>query len=260
MKRRIVHHDNDPNILLFDIETAPNLGLYFELYKEGNILSVERNWYLLSYSAKWLHEKKITTKTLPMFSPWKKDKTDDSALVKSLWQLFNDADVLIAHNGNSFDIKKMNALFIKHGLPPPSPYTQIDTKLIAKRYFKFDSNKLDDLGKYLGVGRKLKHTGFDLWLDCMHGDKKAWKIMAEYNEQDVLLLERVYLKLLPWDKNHPNRNAFRDVNNCPKCGSKNIKREGFSYSKTSRTQQYSCKDCGGWSRGKTEQIKGVVIR
>lgn len=259
-KVTIPKHDNDPKILIFDIETAPNLGYYFELYKEGNILKNESHWYMLSYSAKWLNDKKVTTKTLPMYSPWKKNKSDDSALVKSLWQLFNEADILVAHNGNQFDIKKMNALFIKHGLNPPSPYKSIDTKLEAKRYFRFDSNKLDDLGHYLKIGRKLKHEGIDLWFDCMAGKKAAWQKMAEYNKQDVLLLERVYLKLLPWMNTHPNRNAYRDVNNCPKCGSNKIKKEGHQYTQSSRVQMYSCNNCGGWSKGKPESIKGLVVR
>jgi hypothetical protein len=256
----ITKRENDPKILLFDIETAPNLGYYFELYKEGNILDNVKSWYMLSYSAKWLGEKGIVTKTLPMYSPWKKDKTDDSALVKSLWQLFDEADVLVGHNSNQFDIKKMNALFIKHGMNPPSPYAQVDTKVEAKKHFRFDSNKLDDLGKYLGVGRKLKHQGMELWFDCMAGKKEAWKIMADYNEQDVLLLERVYMRLLPWMKNHPNRNVYNDINCCPKCGGKKIIARGFSYSKTGKTQRYQCKDCGGWCLGKTEQVKGVVVR
>lgn len=215
---------------------------------------------MLSYSAKWLTEKKIVTKTLPMFSVWKRSKTDDSALVQSLWYLFDEADIVIAHNGNSFDIKKMNALFAKHGLTPPSPYRSIDTKLEAKKYFRFDSNKLDDLGDYLGVGRKVKHEGIDLWFDCMSGNKTAWAKMAKYNEGDVALLERVYFKLLPWMNTHPNRNAYRDVNCCPKCGSGKIHARGFTYAQTGRRQRYQCQNCGGWSAGKPETIKGLVIR
>ncbi len=257
---KFTRHDNDPKILLFDIETAPNLGYYFELYKEGNILKNTKHWYMLSYSAKWLNDKSTVTKTLPLYSAWKKDKTDDSGLVKSLWQLFDEADILVAHNGNQFDIKKMNALFVKHGMNPPSPYRSIDTKLEAKRYFRFDSNKLDDLGNYLGVGRKLKHEGMDLWFDCMAGKPSAWKTMAKYNEQDVLLLERVYKRLLPWMNTHPNRNVFRNVNCCTKCGSNKVQARGFSYTQTGKKQRYQCTNCGGWSQGKIESMKGLVIK
>lgn len=236
-----------PKILLFDIETSPNLSYVWGKW-EQNILSVKEDWYMISFAWKWLSEKKTQVLSLPDYKDvYKKNKTEDTNLVYDLWKLFDEADIIIAHNGNSFDIKKANALFVKHGFPPPSPYKTIDTKLVAKKYFRFDSNSLNDLGQYLRIGEKLKTGGFDLWLGCIAGDKKAWKTMCDYNKQDVVLLEKVYLKMLPYMTNHPNLALMRgEVSACPNCASKNVSKEGFNYTRSGKQQQWSCKDCRSW--------------
>lgn len=240
---------NKPRILLFDIETAPSLGAYFELYREGNIVWAEKDWYILCFVAKWLDSKEVITSALPDYPLYKRNREDDKQVVKALWKLLNEADIVVAHNGDQFDIKKSNARFIEHGLKPPKPYKSIDTKKIAKQYFRFDSNKLDELGRHLGLGRKLQTGGHKLWQDCIKGDKKAWRKMVEYNIQDVKLLEKVYLKFLPWIQNHPNFNVYvGSENKCPNCGSKQLMRQGHAYSATGVFQQFNCKKCGRWSR------------
>jgi len=240
---------NKPKILVFDIETAPNLGYTWGLY-EQNVVSFKHEWYVLSFVAKWLGEKKIITSCLFDFKTrFKKDPTDDYAVIKKLWNLFDEADVVIAHNGDKFDIRKMNARFIYHNLTPPSPYKSIDTLKIARKYFKFNSNKLDDLGKHLGLGEKVKHEGFGLWLKCMNGNKKAWKKMTKYNIQDVLLLEKIYYKFRPWIIGHPNYGTYlRKDFVCPNCGSTHVHKRG-TYTTTTRVyQRFKCQECGAWSR------------
>lgn len=140
------------------------------------------------------------------------------------------------------------------GLPPPAPYKQLDTKKIAKKYFSFTSNKLDDLGRYLGIGQKLDTGGYGLWLGCEEGDPKAWKKMKRYNKQDVVLLEEVYLKLRPWIANHP---AVDNRDNCPKCNSANMQKRGYGFNKTSKYQRFQCMDCGGWSRVRVNEQMDV---
>ena len=162
-----------PKILLFDEETAPSLGHYFDLWKEGNILDTVADWYMLCFAYKFLGDKKVSSYALPDFPGYKPGSEDDRALIKKLWELLNEADVVIAHNGDKFDIRKANARFAYYNLPPPSPYKTIDTLKIARRYFAFTSNKLDSLGDHLGYGRKLVHTGFHLWKGCMSGDPKS---------------------------------------------------------------------------------------
>jgi DNA polymerase elongation subunit (family B) len=227
-------------VLIYDLENTPNVSYTWGKY-EQDVIAFKQEWYMLSWSAKWLGGQQIT-KGLIDYPNFKKDKRDDKALVTDLWKFFNEADVLIAHNGDRFDQKKSNARFIKHGLTPPSPYKTIDTLKIARRYFSFNSNKLDDLGEYLDVGRKVKTGGFDLWLGCMDGDEESWRLMKKYNKQDVLLLERIYQKLKPWIQNHPTDN-FED---CPNCGSKNLIKQGIKLTRTGKKQQLRCLDCGAW--------------
>ncbi len=234
----------EPRILLFDIETSLSKGYFFDLYREGNIVEIEASWYMLSFSWKWLGEKKIHVAALPDFPGYAKNKSCDKALVTELYRLFSEADVIVAHNGARFDVRKANARFITHGLTPPSPYKIVDTLKIARRHFKFDSNKLDDLGQYLGVGRKLAHTGKALWLGCMAGDPKSWKKMRRYNKQDVTLLEAVYLKLRPWTTTHPNLDHFTRAGGCPVCQSKKLSPTGFAYVASGKKQRFTCQSCG----------------
>lgn len=247
-------------ILLFDIETSPNLGYCWGKW-EQNIIDFKENWYILTFSYKWLGEKKTHVLSLPDFPTYKGNRENDVELVAELWKLFDEADVIIAHNGDSFDIKKANSRFVQHGMTPPTPYKTIDTKKVAKAYFRFDSNKLDDLGQYLGLGRKLDTGGFELWLGCMAGEKKSWDLMCKYNKQDVVLLERVYLALRPWMTNHPNANLTNETTcNCPICGSANVQKRGFAITRVSKRQRLQCLDCGGWSQGQSVKLGDVVIR
>ena len=178
-----------------------------------------------------------------------------------MWGLLDKADVVIAHNGDSFDIKKTNTRFAIHGMKPPSPYKSIDTKKLAKKYFKFDSNKLDDLGMYLSVGKKLSAGGFATWKGCMQGDKKSWKRMVDYNKQDVVLLEKVYLALRPWMTNHPNINILDErLGACPTCGSDKVQKRGWAITPVNRKQRYHCQNCGRWSMGRSEKNTGIIIR
>ena len=237
-----------PRILLFDIETMANLVYVWGKY-EQNVIAYQRHWYMLTFAYKWLGEKKTYVKSLPDYKLYKKDKHNDLELIKDLWKLFDEADIIIAHNGASFDIKKTNARFIKHKLRPPTPYQIIDTKLVAKKYLKMDSNKLDDLGDYFNIGRKINTGGFELWLGCEANDPKAWKKMCDYNIQDVILLEKVYLEMLPFMVNHPNVGLMNgEKTSCPNCGSKETQKRGFGYNRTGKYQRYQCMGCGAWSK------------
>lgn len=236
-------------ILLIDLETAPSLGYVWGKW-EQNVIEFERDWYILSFSYKWLGDRTAKVVSLPDFkTAYKEDQEDDKWLCLGLRNLFDEADIIIGHNGDNFDIKKANARFITHGFSVPSPYKTVDTLKLARKHFKFDSNKLDDLAKYLNIGRKENVGGFATWKGCMTGDKKAWKKMVSYNKQDVELLEKVYNKLKPWSSTHPNVNILDNkTNSCPICGSDKIQRRGFSITKTNKFQRIQCVSCGGWSR------------
>ena len=245
-------------ILLFDIETSPILANVWSLWSEARDMKfVDMDWYVMSWSAKWLDQKRITTKALPDYPNYKTDKTDDTALLDDIWKLLDEADIVIGHNAQAFDVRKLNARFIVNGKNPPSPFKVIDTLKSARAYFKFSSNKLDGLGDILGVGRKTTHTGFQLWKDCMAGDKAAWKLMKEYNTQDVVLLENVYLKLRPYIRNHPNTTLDKKTINtalCPSCGSANLHKRGYSYTNVGKYSRLCCQDCGKWSKERFNEM------
>jgi len=224
---------------------------------EQNVIDVHTDWYMLSFAYKWLDGSKIYTHALPDYpSTYKRDKQDDSALTKELWRVFDAADVLIAHNGDRFDIRKANARFIVHGLQPPRPYRTVDTLKLARKH-KFDSNKLDDLGRYLGVGRKIANTGKKLWLGCMDGDDKSWRTMRRYNANDVALLERVYLRLRGWATTHPDLSIYTRSQSCPTCQGVRVTQQGVKLTKTGHRQQYKCLDCGSWHSG-AKHIREIV--
>lgn len=237
---------SEPRVLLIDIETAPLVGYAWSKW-ETNIIDTIKDFYILSFAYKWIDDKKVRSLALPDFPLYKKDPENDLQLCHNIWPLLNQADIVVAHNGDSFDIKKINARFLVHGTLIPSPYKTIDTKKIAKKYFKFDSNKLDELGRQLGIGRKMQHGGFELWKGCMSGDTKSWKTMVEYNKQDVELLEKVFLKLRPWMNNFP---VVRSENgDCRNCEGSHLQKRGFSFTRTSKIQRLQCQDCGAWNLG-----------
>lgn len=239
-----------PRVAFFDIETAPITALVWEM-RETNVLHVLRPTYMLCYSLKWADRKAIKTRSLNDYPGYDPSTGCDKALVSELHSDMSEADFIIAHNGDSFDLKKTNSRLIVHGLAPPEPFKTIDTLKIARRQFKFDSNKLDNIGRYLGIGRKLPNTGKDLWVGCMNGDLKSWSDMRKYNAQDVRLLEAVYNRIAPWHSTHPNFTAYTEKPGCPVCQSINIQSRGFNVAKTRKTQRLHCQDCGHWFAGAT---------
>lgn len=244
------------SILLFDIETSPLVGYTWGTWNT-NVIEVTQDWYMLTWAAKWHGQKRVMCDSLHYHESFDKDITDDYDICKSLWDLLNEADIVVAHNGNKFDIKKANARFIYHGFEPPSPFKTVDTLSIARQHCKFTSNKLDDLGEHLGVGRKIK-TDWSLWKSCMEGDTKAFDKMVKYNKQDVKLLEKVYDKLKPWTPRHPNLAVYAESARpmCSTCGSIEVIKDGKYHTNSQIYQKWRCKKCGACvrSRGKEGSV------
>lgn len=234
-----------PKVLIYDIETTPNLAYVWGKY-EQNVIAYKNEWQILCFAYKWQGEKEIKC--------CRQRGKDDWSVAKKLWKLFDEADAVVAHNGDAFDQKKVRARFVYHKFDPPSPFVEIDTKKIAKRYFKFNSNKLDDLGQHLGLGRKVSHEGFSLWLGCMQNNSSSWKKMMAYNIQDVKLLEKIYLRFRPWMNNHPNLSLLGDRRDCPNCNSKAVHRRGKTVTHRAVKWRWQCQDCGAWFYGPSKKI------
>jgi hypothetical protein len=238
-----------PRVLFYDLENAPSLGWYYDRYREGNIVADEQDWFLLSFAWQWADEKKVHCKALCDYPGYSKNRTDDRHLIKDLHKLFDEADILVAHNGDRFDKRKANTRFLSCGLTPPSPYKTIDTLKIARTQFAIGSNKLESLGHFLGLGGKLPTTGWHLWRKCIDGDTKAWATLKRYNRRDVSLLREVYDRLKPWAPSHPDLRAYESRGGCPVCQSQNVQMRGFNVAKTRKTQRFQCRDCGHWYSG-----------
>lgn len=229
-------------ILLLDIENSPHLGHVWGLWQQNISLSqLQESAYVMCWAAKWLGEDYVYFDSIHQSSKKK--------MIKSIHKLLDEADAVVHYNGIKHDIPLLNKEFLQLGLTPPSPYKQIDLLQTAKKQFKFPSNKLEYVCKALGVGHKIQTIGHELWTRCMAGDEEAWLMMEEYNVNDVIILEQVYNKLLPWIKGHANYSLYsEDKRVCPNCGSDNLHKRGFTQTLASVYQRYRCNSCGHWSK------------
>lgn len=237
-----------PKIVSFDLEVSPALGWFYPPTYETGILRVADRQKLMSFAWQIVGEKKITGRTLYDMETYKTNPHNDKLLAEELHKVMSGADILLGQNSDNFDIKMANYFFIKNGLEPIPPTKSLDTKKIAKRYFRFANNTLDNLGEELGVGGKTKNTYKDLWVDAyLHGDKKSWKLMNEYCKNDVRITTEIYLKMRGFMRNHPNLSRLSgDFDSCPFCGGFNYRVRAYRYTNTARYHQYSCNDCQGF--------------
>jgi len=236
-------------ILLLDIETSPNTAHVWGLYNQNvGLNQLMESSYVMCWAAKWLGEKEVHFSSMM--------ETTHRKMIKKIYKLLDEADAVIHYNGTKFDIPTLNKEFLLLGLTPPSPYKEIDLLRTSRSKFKFPSNKLDYVAQALGLGEKVKHIGHELWIRCMNKDKQAWDMMKKYNIQDVVLLEKVYEKMLSWIRNHPNQNGYHAGVVCPNCGSSNLIKRGLSCNTNTVYQRLRCKDCGKWSRS-NKQMKDL---
>ena len=248
MAKKKVVKEKKKKILFFDIETSHSLAAIFSLFNDSGIphSSVITEWAIISIAYKFQGDKKTTV----LMSDLGKNRSviseiDDRRILEKFSKVLNEADVVVGHNSDRFDLKKINTRLIRHKLGPIKPnIKKVDTLKIAKRNFAFMSNRLDYISKYLGYGGKMS-TPNGLWIKVLMGDKKAVKIMGEYNARDVEELENVYNELIDYDLlasvkvEDPNRPC------CRECGSKNniVSRKKASAVTGLFATQYQCYDC-----------------
>lgn len=213
-----------------------------------SIDKIVNSGYVLCWSAKWYGEREVIFDSIP--------QSGAAKMLRNIYRLLDKADVVIHYNGTSFDIPTLNKEFVLKGMKPPTPYKQLDLINTVRKQFRFPSNKLDYVVQTLGLGGKHRHDGFQMWIDCMKGDRAAWKVMEKYNRMDVTILEALYDRLKPWITTHPNHGAITDVSCCPNCGSLDFHRRGEQVAKVYRYQRYQCLACGSWFRG-TRSIRAV---
>ena len=244
-------------ILFLDIETAPLVGYVWGRWKQNIAINqTVSEWFMLSWAGKWANQDEVFSDVL---TPQEALKEDDLRISKTLWDILNQADVVITHNGIRFDHPKINTRFLIHGLPPTRPFRIIDTLKEVKHTFSFSSNKLDNIMIQLEVDRKLE-TSFELWKECLRGNQESLDYMKKYNEYDVTGLEKVFAKLKPWIRNIPHFTLYNTVEPgervCPSCGSKHLKEDRIYTTSVNRYKLYRCQECQSVSRERVgEKLK-----
>jgi predicted RNA-binding Zn-ribbon protein involved in translation (DUF1610 family) len=244
----------EPRIILWDIETTHNLAAVFKLTQNDYIASENIVQERIIVCAAWKElGKKQVHAVSTLDNPHGKGNTllNDQWVCERLHEVLSSADVIVAHNGDEYDIKFTKGRMLVHGLPPLPPILSIDTLKVARKQFLLNANNLNYLGSLLGVGHK-KPTKQGLWLKVLQGDQKAIQDMVSYNKQDVRLLERVFLKLQPHMSDHTNRQLFGTSGHgrltCPRCGSSDVQSRGVHRAMTQTYTRYQCQKCTGWFR------------
>lgn len=214
------HKSTNPKRLFFDIETSPVFGWFWRTGKQYiNHQQILTDKKIICISYKWEGEEKVHT------LKWTK-KQNDSGIVKKFIKILGEADEIVAHNGDRYDIKELRTRAIHEGVLMFPKYRTFDTLKKSRKYFNFHSNKLDYLGEVLKLGRKLDHEGVELWLKVCEGDEDALKRMIEYCERDVVLLEDVFNALNPYVDHNTNHAVQAGKSNakwkCPNCVSENV--------------------------------------
>lgn len=234
-----------PKVIFFDIETAPIIATTWSLYPKSlsheNIL---KDWYIICGAWKLAGNKKVQSTQIS-------STLTDKQVCKDLRNALSNADILVTHNGDKFDIKKLNARLIYHNLPPLPLIPTVDTLKEVRKIAAFTSNRLDYLSKQL-IGKGKIKTEYNLWLDVIKDDKKALKKMVDYCKVDVIRLEQLYDRLRPYMKTHPHIGVLSGEDrlcSCNKCGGTNLKKNGIRATASGiKKQEVQCLDCFSYSR------------
>jgi hypothetical protein len=251
--------DGKLKILMIDIETTPdknytwgrfnvNIGIN-QTVEVGEMVCFEIEFY----------------------SEWTDGKL---GMAVEAWRLLDEADVVVHFYGSRFDIPHINTICLNQGFPPPSPFKQIDLKMVVGSKFKFSSNKLEFVSRMLGLEGKVEHEGFPLWDKLMNEVRRNGKKpfseeveadakvrMEVYNKRDVFLLDEVYEALLPWIPNHPHRHLYQENRGCPTCDApaNAMVDAGYAYTKLSKFKQFRCTFCDAYFRSNKREM-GVNIQ
>ncbi len=231
--------------LYFDIETSPNIGFFWTAGFKLNISteSIIKERAIICICYKWEEDK--VTHSLNWDS-----KQNDKKMLQEFIKVANEADELVGHNGDKFDLAWVRTRCLFHRIDMFPTYTTIDTLKVARSKFKFNSNKLNYIAKYLGIGQKI-HTDYDLWKDIvLNKDKDAMDKMIKYCKMDVILLEKVHKELslhIP-AKTHYGVIFGGDRGSCPECGSDDLVRNNKRVTASGLVKiQLRCKTCGKFS-------------
>lgn len=165
------------------------------------------------------------------------------------WDLFNEATGVLTFNGKRADEKWLKQDWAMAGMVPPSPWKSIDLYVTARREFAFESKSLRHLCSRLGVENKDGHYSIADARAAMAGDVKAQRRLSRYNRQDVRALWSAAEALGPWVKEWPHAGVSNGLERCCwRCGSEDLRQDGFTPTSLTLYALLQCSDCGAWSR------------
>ena len=252
LKDVLEDHLREPRILTIDIEVSPAIvmswGVHEQRISTDAVLEPSR---MLCFAAKWLGDDEV------LFFD---ERAGTNAMVDQAWLLLDEADVVVGYNHVSFDVKHLNREFVQAGLQPPSSWIDVDLLRVARKRFRFMSNKLGFVTDQLGLESKADSGGISTWQRVMENDQDAWARMEFYNRQDVEVTEQLFLFLFNWIDGLPHHGLFTgDMSSCPRCGESRLTPDGVDRSKVTAYIRFYCNGCGAYSRllsnGQTRLVK-----
>lgn len=237
-------------ILIWDIEVLPEIIWGYPTHRSNEAIKLKtiQDQTILSVSSVWFSDyqkkgdKAIAYKDVLNFDT--NGMHDDYALCKYIWDLLDEADIVVHHYGDNFDVPKVMARFMFYGMGAPSSFETMDTKKLYSK-IGLPSKKLNEIGRYLGVGEKDGSHG-DLWFDMYNGCPKARDAMRKYNNKDVSLTAEILLKVLPYIKAPTSLNKYNGTGKACTCGSHNYQSRGVQATRNKFKKRYQCQDCGSW--------------
>ena len=236
--------------LFFDIETSPCIGWFWRPSYRTRLSynNVIEDAKIICVSYKWQDKNKVHT------LDWGTKKVD-MKLIHEFVKIMNKANEIIGHNGDRFDIPWVRTRALYHGIHNVPRWQTLDTLKSVRSNLKLPSNRLDAIGRYFDLGEKIKVDG-DLWQNIVFGDGSRMEEMIDYCEQDVVLLQQVYEKIIgvvPL-KSHAGVIKGGSKWSCPNCGSVDIIRNGTHVTTTgTEKQKMQCKSCKRCYRISTKQ-------
>lgn len=235
---------------ILDIETAPNVAHVWQLFKANvGLNQLMQSGHIIMWGGKIFGKPGVTLMD---------EHTDGyEKMLRGLYDFIEECDIIVAHNGDKFDMRWCNAEFLRRGWSPPDPAKTVDTLKVAKSRFYFPSYKLDYIVQELGLGAKVKHEGHELWVGWIAKDPRSIATMRRYCRGDVLLEEKLYRYFRPWINNHPNVGLYLDDTTrpvCSNCSSTKVVKKGLATTKQGLYQRYRCNNCGTPLRSKFTEL------
>ena len=232
--------------LFIDIETAPYEAYVWRTGKQfishDSLRFAHRDGNIICVCYKWGHEKKVHS------IEW--DEAGDKNLIEKLLPVLLEADELVAQNGDRFDIPYINTRLIANDIDAAPIWKSVDTLVIARKRFRFPSNRLDALGNFL-LGEGKIRTDFKMWVDIKEKNcEKSMKKMVRYCKKDVILLEKVYDQIKGFHRPKTHAGVMKGLEKwtCCYCGSEDVVCNNTRTTAAGTLQhQMKCKSCHKFS-------------